>query len=121
MRCRASLFFLLSLSYPQGRNTLRRRMRNSAEEGSLKDKEVNGYGDIGGGNACRKFIRPGLEAIRSELCPMFPFPWNRARYVAIMGESGSGKTTLLNILAALDKPTEGKFSWRKASFRGKRA
>ena len=25
-----------------------------------------------------------------------------------MGESGSGKTTLLNILAALDKPTEGK-------------
>ena len=28
-------------------------------------------------------------------------------YVAIMGESGSGKTTLLNIMAALDKPTEG--------------
>ncbi|MDE6971206.1 MAG: ATP-binding cassette domain-containing protein, partial [Eubacterium sp.] len=29
-------------------------------------------------------------------------------YVAIMGESGSGKTTLLNILAALDKPTNGQ-------------
>lgn len=29
-------------------------------------------------------------------------------YVAIMGESGSGKTTLLNILAALDRPTEGE-------------
>lgn len=29
-------------------------------------------------------------------------------YVAVMGESGSGKTTLLNILAALDKPTEGQ-------------
>ncbi len=29
-------------------------------------------------------------------------------FVAIMGESGSGKTTLLNILAALDKPTEGQ-------------
>ena len=28
-------------------------------------------------------------------------------YVAIMGESGSGKTTLLNILAALDRPTDG--------------
>lgn len=28
-------------------------------------------------------------------------------YVAIMGESGSGKTTLLNILAALDRPTNG--------------
>ncbi|WP_368383833.1 ABC transporter ATP-binding protein, partial [[Clostridium] symbiosum] len=26
----------------------------------------------------------------------------------IMGESGSGKTTLLNILASLDRPTEGK-------------
>ncbi len=31
----------------------------------------------------------------------------QGEYVAIMGESGSGKTTLLNILAALDKPTEG--------------
>ncbi len=30
------------------------------------------------------------------------------QFVAIMGESGSGKTTLLNILAALDKPTEGE-------------
>ena len=28
--------------------------------------------------------------------------------MAIMGESGSGKTTLLNILAALDRPTEGE-------------
>lgn len=28
-------------------------------------------------------------------------------FVAIMGASGSGKTTLLNILASLDKPTEG--------------
>lgn len=28
--------------------------------------------------------------------------------MAIMGESGSGKTTLLNILASLDRPTEGK-------------
>ena len=29
-------------------------------------------------------------------------------FVAIMGESGSGKTTLLNIIATLDKPTEGE-------------
>ena len=36
------------------------------------------------------------------------FTVERGGYVAIMGESGSGKTTLLNILAALDKPTEGK-------------
>ena len=32
----------------------------------------------------------------------------KGEYVAIMGESGSGKTTLLNMLAALDKPTEGE-------------
>lgn len=36
------------------------------------------------------------------------FTVERGEYVAIMGEFGSGKTTLLNILAALDKPTEGK-------------
>lgn len=36
------------------------------------------------------------------------FSVEEGEYAAIMGESGSGKTTLLNILAALDKPTNGE-------------
>ena len=36
------------------------------------------------------------------------FSVEEGEYVAIMSESGSGKTTLLNILASVDRPTEGQ-------------
>lgn len=43
-----------------------------------------------------------VEALRN-----VNFTVEEGEYVAVMGESRSGKTTLLNILAALDKPTNG--------------
>ena len=31
-------------------------------------------------------------------------------FIALIGRSGSGKTTLLNLMAGLDRPTEGEIS-----------
>lgn len=36
------------------------------------------------------------------------FSVGKGEFTAIMGASGSGKTTLLNLIASLDKPTEGE-------------
>ena len=33
---------------------------------------------------------------------------DRGSFVALMGPSGSGKTTLLNLLAGIDRPSEGE-------------
>jgi ABC-type nitrate/sulfonate/bicarbonate transport system ATPase subunit len=35
----------------------------------------------------------------------------RGEFVAIMGPSGSGKSTLVNMVAGLDRPTEGEVLW----------
>lgn len=33
---------------------------------------------------------------------------NQGEFLALMGPSGSGKTTLLNLIAGIDKPSNGK-------------
>ena len=60
--------------------------------------EVNGIKKV----YTTRFGGNKVEALRN-----VNFTVEEGEYVAIMGESGSGKTTLLNVMAALDKPTNG--------------
>ena len=56
----------------------------------------------------KKIYRPRFGGNQVQALSCVNFSVEEGEYVAIMGESGSGKTTLLNLLAALDKPTEGE-------------
>ena len=55
----------------------------------------------------RKIYKTRFGGAAVEALKHVNFSVEKGEYVAIMGESGSGKTTLLNIIAALDKSTEG--------------
>ena len=56
----------------------------------------------------KKIYRSRIGGNQVQALSKVTFSVEEGEYVAIMGESGSGKTTLLNMLAALDKPTEGE-------------
>ncbi|MDY6035538.1 MAG: ABC transporter ATP-binding protein [Bulleidia sp.] len=45
--------------------------------------------------------------LKTEALHDISFSVQKGEFISIMGESGAGKTTLLNIVATLDKPTNG--------------
>lgn len=55
----------------------------------------------------KKIYRTRFGGSQVQALSCVNFSVEEGEYVAIMGESGSGKTTLINIMAALDRPTEG--------------
>ena len=58
-------------------------------------------------NGLKKIYSTRFGGNKVEALKNVNFSVEQGEYVVVMGESGSGKTTLLNILAALDKPTNG--------------
>ena len=71
-------------------------------EGSYRSMTVLEVEDI------KKIYRPRFGGNQVQALSKVTFSVEEGEYVSIMGESGSGKTTLLNIMAALDRPTQGE-------------
>ncbi|MGT2947929.1 ABC transporter ATP-binding protein [Streptococcus devriesei] len=58
-------------------------------------------------NHLEKVFRTRFSKEETRALQDVDFKVDNGEFIAIMGESGSGKTTLLNILATLEKPTNG--------------
>ena len=56
-------------------------------------------------NVSKRFSRDGFEVVALERVNL---DINQGEFFALMGPSGSGKSTLLNLLAGIDRTTEGE-------------
>src|SRR5262245_20281329 len=56
-------------------------------------------------NVTKRFTRDGFEVLALDRVDL---ELHAGDFLALMGPSGSGKSTLLNLLAGIDRPTEGE-------------
>lgn len=59
-------------------------------------------------NHLKKIYTTRFGGNKAEALKDVNFTVEQGEFTAIMGESGSGKTTLLNLLASVDRPTDGE-------------